>query len=269
MKSGITDKLRSFISKLGSSPDEEILRRKPPEKVSPDETAEYSNKSKASGSGSEKGPFLFDTLRDTVNGVSGSAEKAAESAEKSFKGRTLESLGAKVVDADEKVLRFSNKRLVVLTSMVVVTIIVVFYSFTTWSVGYTSSEEFCTSCHEMMGAYQAWKTSSHYKNDSGVVATCADCHLPTDMLSKIKVKIITGTRDSFVHYLGNPEDLDFKELAIKARENISDDSCVQCHKNPFPVNLSKGGFIAHRAVERGANKKCVDCHQNLVHTRNL
>ncbi len=265
MKSGILDSLRSFISRLGSSPDEEILRRKPLEEVSADKAAESSSKSKASGS--EKGPLLFDALRDTVDGVSGSAEKAAESAEKGLKGRTLEALGAKPVDADEKVLRFSNKRLVLLTSMVVVTVIVVFYSFTIWSVGYTSSEKFCISCHEMLGSYQAWKTSSHYKNESGVVATCADCHLPTDMISKIKVKILTGARDSFVHYLGDPEGLDFKELAIKARENIGDDSCVQCHKNPFPAHLSKGGFIAHRALERGTEKKCVDCHKNLVHTR--
>ncbi len=263
MKAGILDRLRSFISRLGSSPDEDILKGKQLKENPGDKTAEASPKTPGPG----KEAFLVGALKESISKVSGSPEKGAENAEKGFKGRTLETLGAKAVDADEKVLRFSNKRLVLITSIVVVTVIVVFYSFTVWSVGYTSSAEFCTGCHEMMESYQAWKTSSHYKNESGVVATCADCHLPTDMISKIKVKIITGSRDSFVHYLGDPESLDFKELAIKARENISDASCVQCHKNPFPAHLSKGGFIAHRALQRGAEKKCVDCHKNLVHTR--
>ena len=157
-------------------------------------------------------------------------------------------------------------KVIIFTSMVVVFVIVVLFSFTIWSVEYTSSEEFCISCHEMVEPYQQWKESAHYNNESGVVATCADCHLPTDMISKIKVKIITGTRDMYVHYLGDPEGLDFKELARKARENISDDSCVQCHKNLFPAYLSKGGFIAHRSLERGVEKKCVECHKHIAHT---
>jgi len=118
-----------------------------------------------------------------------------------------------------------------------------------------------------MYPYRGWKASSHYDNRSGVMASCADCHLPPDIVSMIKVKIITGTRDTFVHYLGNPEGLDFDELAKKARKNIADVSCVKCHKNLFPTCITKGGLIAHRAWQRGVEKKCVDCHVNLVHTQ--
>ncbi len=162
-------------------------------------------------------------------------------------------------------MRFSNKRVVLLTSIIVVCSVVGSYGFTSWSVGYTSSEKFCIGCHEMKEAYRSWKTSSHYDNRSGVVASCADCHLPTDTISKIKVKTLSGMKDTFVHYLGNPNELDYKELAEKARAGITDDSCRKCHKNLFPSAISKGGLIAHRALESGEKKRCVECHINLVH----
>ncbi len=211
---------------------------------------------------------ILDMLRIFIFSISGSAEKKTERAEKGLKVRVFEAFGAKVVDSEEKVLRFSSKRLVLLTSVTVIFAVIFLFNFTTWTVGYTSSEQFCIGCHEMRDSYMDWKTSSHYNSQTGVVASCADCHLPTDMASKIKVKIIAGFRDTFMHYFGNPEKLDFQKLAEKARNNIRDDSCVKCHKNLFPTLITKGGLIAHRALKRGEKKKCVDCHQNFVHNFN-
>ncbi len=208
---------------------------------------------------------MLDRLRIFIFSISGSAAKETERAEKGLKARVFEAFGAKVVDSEEKVLRFSSKRLVFLTSVMVIFAVLFLFNFTTWTVGYTSSEKFCIGCHEMKNSYRDWKTSSHYDSQSGVVASCADCHLPTDMASKIKVKMIAGFRDTFMHYFGNPEKLDFQELAKKARKNIRDDSCTKCHKNLFPALITKGGLIAHRALEMGEKKKCVDCHQNFVH----
>ena len=43
---------------------------------------------------------------------------------------------------------------------------------------YTSSDSFCTSCHVHPGADSTWTLSTHYKNESGVVVHCYQCHLP-------------------------------------------------------------------------------------------
>ena len=39
----------------------------------------------------------------------------------------------------------------------------------------TNTLEFCTSCHEMEQVFEEYKQSAHYKNASGVRATCPDC----------------------------------------------------------------------------------------------
>lgn len=215
---------------------------------------------------SSRNPSRFvEAIRDYVMNVSGSAEKAEAAAGKGFKTRTFEALGAKALESDGKVLRLSSKRLVLITTLIVSFSVVSLYGFTSWSVGYTSSEKFCIGCHEMEAAYRGWRESSHYDNKMGVVASCADCHLPVDGISKMKVKTISGIKDTFYHYFGDPENIDREELAKKARAGITNDSCMRCHKNLVPSAISKGGMIAHRALEKGEQKRCIECHTNLVH----
>lgn len=49
----------------------------------------------------------------------------------------------------------------------------------TWQgVHYTSTTEFCLSCHSMRTAGEEYKTSVHFRNASGVRAECKDCHIP-------------------------------------------------------------------------------------------
>lgn len=165
-----------------------------------------------------------------------------------------------------KVLKKSNRTLVLFTAVGTTISISLFYIFITWSTGFTSSVDFCSvNCHEMSPAFREWQTSSHYDNSTGVVAECADCHLPPAFLPKMKAKIYFGIRDTVAHYLGDPENLDRKKLAIEAAKNISDASCTQCHKNMFPSGLPRGGFLAHSRLKAGEKGKCVDCHRQLVH----
>ena len=256
----ISERLRTLVETYGGRPEE----LPPGTVISLEKRAGAKTGGDVKILGINLSPIL-NALRSRIYKVSGSAEKEAEMEGKGFMIRTFEALGAKTIDRENKVLRFSNKRVVLLTSIIVVVSVVCSYGFTSWSVGYTSSEKFCIGCREMEEAYRTWKASSHYDNQSGVVAGCADCHLPTDTISKMKVKTLSGMKDTFVHYFGKPEELDHKELAEKARASITNDSCMKCHKNLFPSAISKGGLIAHRALIKGEKKKCVDCHINFVH----
>lgn len=191
---------------------------------------------------------------------------------KDKKGYINKAYGAKLADTDEKILKVSNRRLVFLTALFVVMVMSGFYSFVHWSVGFTSSVSFCIQCHEMAAAYRDWQTSSHNDNGIGVVADCTDCHLPPGFVPKITVKIYYGIKDSYAHYFGTDGNLDRKKLAEMARRNISDDSCLKCHKNLYPSTLPRGGFIAHSAVDRGEKRKCISCHNshnNFVHNYKL
>lgn len=170
----------------------------------------------------------------------------------------------------EKVLRKTDPKIVLLTVAATSGCVTLFYIFLTWSVGFTSSVDFCTvNCHEMAVSFREWQTSSHYDNDTGVVAECADCHLPTGFVPKIKAKIFFGIRDTLVHYFGDPENLDRKLLAESAAASITDDSCKQCHKNLFPSGLPRGGFMAHTSVLKNETGKCVSCHRHMVHQNKM
>ncbi|MES9980043.1 MAG: NapC/NirT family cytochrome c [Candidatus Thiodiazotropha sp. 6PLUC5] len=50
---------------------------------------------------------------------------------------------------------------------------------------YTNEMEFCTSCHSMKVNLEEYKESLHYKNASGVQATCSDCHVPKPFIPKM------------------------------------------------------------------------------------
>ena len=141
----------------------------------------------------------------------------------------------------------------------------------------SSSVEFCTSCHEMATfVYPDYRKSLHFSNQSGVAATCSDCHVPKAWLPKLGAKI----RATFVevphHLLGTIDsqekfDIHKYELAARvwARMRANDSQpCRNCHSRDA-MNLDLQDRSARRkhtkkyAEEKG--KTCIDCHSGLVH----
>ena len=54
----------------------------------------------------------------------------------------------------------------------------------------TNNETFCISCHEMRdNVYAEYKETIHYRNRTGVRATCPDCHVPKEWGPKMIRKI--------------------------------------------------------------------------------
>jgi len=150
------------------------------------------------------------------------------------------------------------------------------------SLHYTSTPEFCMSCHEMrVVGEQGWMRSPHYNNDAGVVAECSDCHgvvaecsdchVPpkTDLYSMVWVKSRDGIKDVFVHIAGesDPHRMDWEELRHSAREKVLDSSCQSCHKNLTAKGLPLKVIMAHREYQRMDDLKCVHCHTEEFHGR--
>ena len=142
------------------------------------------------------------------------------------------------------------------------------YLFTLWSYSYSSTTQFCISCHEMVEPYKQYQSSAHFNNESGVVTECADCHLPPGTVNKWYTKIKQGATDSFMHVMIKLDlrKVDHKKWKTDAVKNIGSKTCQKCHKNLLPPGLHKGGFIAHRAFLKGETENtCLKCHENLVH----
>jgi|TARA_B100000315_G_scaffold259319_1_gene314892 cytochrome c nitrite reductase small subunit len=169
-------------------------------------------------------------------------------------------------DSVRRLPRPANKKQIIIAVLATAFVLIIFYSFTSVSYYYSSTNYFCsTQCHEMVQPYQEYLLSSHYDSRKGVVADCADCHLPPGLVDKWFVKTKQGVHDSLVHFFGDPENLDHNALKISARKNIHPGACMKCHKNLFPSDLPRGGFKAHKAFENQEANNCVDCHVNLVH----
>jgi cytochrome c nitrite reductase small subunit len=156
--------------------------------------------------------------------------------------------------------------------LIIIGIIIAFplFSMTYYTMVRTSTPQFCASCHEIQFAVNTWKTSSHANNTHGFVADCMDCHLPApkDTLNFFFAKTVHGIKDFFVHF--TQDEYDHKKNRKKAYESIKNAQCMKCHRNLLYIPNKRGAVQAHKTVvypRPGYEKKCVDCHKDLVHNK--
>jgi cytochrome c-type protein NapC len=137
----------------------------------------------------------------------------------------------------------------------------------------TSSDKFCTSCHEMSIPTEQWRQSIHYSNASGVAAGCADCHIPQAFGPKMMRKI-EASREVWGHFTGiidTPEKYRAHAPAMKAREiarlRASDSQeCRDCHVDGrmfLPLQSVKARRFHEQSAQNG--KTCIDCHSGIAH----
>ena len=138
---------------------------------------------------------------------------------------------------------------------------------------YTNEMSFCVSCHTMQTNYEEYQASLHYRNQSGVQATCADCHVPEPLVPMMVTKIVAA-KDVWHQIIGTidtPEKFEARrwEMASRvwAKMRASDSrECRKCHEFAN-MDLSEQGRSARarhgRAEEKG--QTCIDCHAGVVH----
>lgn len=145
------------------------------------------------------------------------------------------------------------------------------FSMTYYTMVRTSTPQFCASCHEIQFAYNTWKTSTHVNNAQGFVADCMDCHLPAphDTVNFFYSKTLHGIKDILVHFLSSAP-YDHEENRAAAYASFKNEQCRKCHRNILNIPNKRGAMLAHRDVlyaRPGYEKKCVDCHRDLVHNK--
>ena len=141
---------------------------------------------------------------------------------------------------------------------------------------YTNRMDFCTSCHTMQINLKEYKKTVHYKNASGVQATCADCHVPKEFFPKVLAKVI-AVKDVYHEIIGTidtPEKFEAYRWKManavwdKMKSNDSRE-CRSCHDYDN-MDLSAQDRMARKKHGRGADgesdKTCIDCHKGIAHT---
>lgn len=142
------------------------------------------------------------------------------------------------------------------------------FSMTYYTMVRTSTPQFCASCHEIEYAYNTWKTSTHVNNAQGFVADCMDCHLPAphDTIDFFYTKTLHGIKDVIAHFV--MDEYDRAKNREKAYDFFDNDQCMKCHRNILYIPDKRGAMLAHRSLvyaRPGMEKRCVDCHRDLVH----
>jgi cytochrome c nitrite reductase small subunit len=156
----------------------------------------------------------------------------------------------------------------VLFILIGIVLAVPIFSMSYYTLVRTSTPHFCVKCHEIEYAYKTWKTSSHAHNSKGVVADCMDCHLPApqNLFQFFYMKTLHGAKDIIAHFM--IENYDHEKNREKAYQSIKNEQCLKCHRNLLYMPHKRGAMLAHRTVlyaKEGYEKKCTDCHKNLVH----
>lgn len=118
----------------------------------------------------------------------------------------------------------------------------------------------CINCHVMNPQYGTWQHSSH-KN----VASCVDCHLPTDSMVD---KYLAKARDGWNHSVA------FTLNTYGQNIQISDDgakrvqtNCIACHAGLTETIRSNQDRYHDFSGAPAADRKCWECHREVPHGR--
>ena len=141
-------------------------------------------------------------------------------------------------------------------------------------IAYTNTEAFCISCHEMRdNVYEEYRETVHDLNRTGVRTTCADCHVPRELIPKM-IRKVKATYELYGHFTGSidsPEKFAARryDMAKKVRTEMrANDSqaCRYCHDENAvsPYTASEQGLDRHKqGITEGLT--CIDCHFGIAH----
>lgn len=136
---------------------------------------------------------------------------------------------------------------------------------------YTSTDKYCSSCHDHPHVEPTWMQSVHVRNKSGTKAHCTDCHLPPreeGLIKYIWAKAKHGSHDVYAHYFKDSTEYNWK---LKSTPEVAfgfvyNESCINCHENMFPISLSDKGAEAHlRYTMSPDDMHCISCHISVGH----
>ena len=136
----------------------------------------------------------------------------------------------------------------------------------------TSTNDYCASCHSIHPqATTSWKQSVHYIHrirNAHQLCGLSPAASRTRVIWQQKVK--TGARDVWSKWTKDSASFNWEERdkLEHARKHVYESSCIACHENLFPPELTKEGADAHlyyTSKNKPADLQCINCHLNAGH----
>ena len=134
----------------------------------------------------------------------------------------------------------------------IVIAVVVLAMFTFASFRYTSTSNFCASCHVMEPSYETWEKSEHFEK-----ARCIDCHGEPGIGPYLYEKI------KGIYKVGLVLTNDIQHEGLEA--DVSSQTCLECHVEFEGIEDENVRSTHKEYVEEG--QSCLECHGEVGHTR--
>jgi cytochrome c-type protein NapC len=152
---------------------------------------------------------------------------------------------------------------------------VVFWGAFNTALEFSSTEAFCTGCHEMReNTFAELKSTIHFSNRSGVRAKCSDCHVPHNWTDKMARKMqaskevwakVFGAIDTREKFLDKRLELAEHEWSrLKANDSLECRNCHSFESMDF-TRQSPRAQNAHQTFLGTGEKTCIDCHKGIAH----
>jgi nitrate/TMAO reductase-like tetraheme cytochrome c subunit len=157
-----------------------------------------------------------------------------------------------------------KKRTIVVYSTVVVTAFLFIVAFN-WGNKYTSTNNYCMSCHVHSDYDRGFLNSVHGESNEMDV-NCIDCHLPPYGFEFYREKLKSGSKDLYAFYFKDSTEYSFNRAEKTFKSDIDDVSCIRCHDELFGLDQGREADRAHLYYK--LNKDfigCVDCHSRVGH----
>ena len=114
---------------------------------------------------------------------------------------------------------------------------ILFWGGFNWAMEAANTETFCVSCHEMRdNVYKELQQTIHFKNRSGVRATCSDCHVPHEWFYKVRRKVQASNEllHKILGTVNTPEKFEQHRLELAQRvwatmKATDSRECRNCH----------------------------------------
>jgi len=173
-----------------------------------------------------------------------------------------------------RVNEYLRRRSPLLVLIVGVVAGIIFWGGFNTAMSMSNTMEFCIGCHEMRATvYQEYMESEHFKNPSGVQATCSDCHVPRPWIHKVvrKIQATTELYHTMLGTIDTPEKFEARrwEMANRVWESMRESDsreCRNCHDFES-MDLSEQDRSARKKHAKAPleGKTCIDCHKGLAH----
>lgn len=139
----------------------------------------------------------------------------------------------------------------------------------------TNTEAFCIGCHEMKdNVFKEYQGTIHDSNRTGVRATCPDCHVPKELIPKLKRKMraslelygaITGKIDTREKFLA--ERYKMATSVWRSMKAVDSRECKNCHSfDHMSKDLQTTKAQSRHEKAKKENMACIECHFGIAHT---